>query len=228
MERRRGSFASRLKDSWVNHSQSTAGFLLMVVAGLLAAGGLVAVYYDLSASYFGWGKLVELELNLPYAEYLAYVATALPTLLQMAYYYSLVADHEISRHAGVQVAHWSMWCLDTFLDVYQMNMGTSRSLLVSSVTAVILFGFVSEFLITFFGSVFIGTLWSKISSPEMWSPSANHRGSPSHQGSQPSHGRPQSARGGRESTRRPARGGRESTRSRRKPTGRPTLSGEGR
>jgi hypothetical protein len=202
-----GNFISDLKDSWSSNTQGVAGVLLTIVTGALAAAGLVLLWYDLTASYYGWGKLVETEMNLPGSDLLALVVTAIPTLVQIAWCMAKVADHGLGNHTGVSALFWIMLIVDTALDLNQVVTGTTQSWIMSLIVVVLGFGLASEFMITFMGSTFIGMLKSYISSPSLWNPSA-----------------PQGSRGrasqGRPSARGNSAQGRPPTQGRRPPAGR--------
>lgn len=165
-----GNFVSNLRNSWSENTSGVAGILLTVITGMLTAAGGVLLYYDLSASYYGWGKLVETDMNMPNSTILALCITALPTLVQLAWSMANVANHDLAKHTGVNVLFWIMLAIDTALDMNQVVTGTTASWIMSSVVVIIGFGFASEFLIAFMGSSFIGMARSLISSPALWDP----------------------------------------------------------
>jgi hypothetical protein len=163
-------FISDLRNSWSKNTTGVAGALLTFITGLLTVAGGILLYYDLAASYYGWGKLVETDMNLPNSEILALTVTALPTLVQIAWSMAKVAGHELGEHPGVNVLFWVMLAIDTALDLNQVVTGTPQSWVMSVIVVVIGFGFGSEFLLAFMGSSFIGMVRSAISSPGLWNP----------------------------------------------------------
>lgn len=164
------NFVSNLRDSWSENTSGVAGMLLTIITGLLTIAGGVLLYYDLSASYYGWGRLVETDMNLPNSDVLALCITALPTLVQLAWSMAKVAGHELAEHKGVNALFWIMLGIDTVLDMNQVVTGTTKSWIMSTVVVVVGFGFGSEFLLSFMGSSFIGMVRSLISSPGLWNP----------------------------------------------------------
>lgn len=177
------NFVSNLRNSWSENTSGVAGLLLTIITGLLTLAGGVLLYYDLSASYHGWGKLVETDMNLPNAEPLALCVTALPTLVQLAWSMAKVAGHELGEHKGVNALFWIMFAIDTALDMNQVVTGTTQSWIMSTVVVLGGFGFGSEFLLSFMGSSFIGMVRSLISSPGLWDP--NKQGRPPTQSRNP-------------------------------------------
>lgn len=195
------SFVRDLRNSWSENTSGVAGMLLTIITGLLTLAGAVLLYYDLSASYHGWGRLVETDMNLPNTEPLALCVTALPTLVQMAWSMAKVAGHDLAEHPGVNALFWIMLGIDTALDMNQVVTGTTQSWIMSSVVVVIGFGFGSEFLLSFMGSSFIGMVRSLISAPSLWNPNRPSGGSsqrPPTRSQSPSPGPQQ--RGGRSQT----------------------------
>lgn len=170
-----GNFISNLRDSWSENTTGVAGGLLTVLTGLLTVAGGVLLYYDLLASYHGWGKLVETDMNMPHSAILALCVTSLPTLVQLAWSMAKVANHELAEHTGVNLLFWVMLGIDTALDLNQVVTGTTASWIMSTIVVVIGFGFGSEFLIAFMGSSFIGMVRSAISSPALWNPNKRSR-----------------------------------------------------
>lgn len=164
------SFIADLKNSWSNNTSGVAGVLLTIITGLLTLAGGVLLYYDLSASYYGWGYIVETDMNLPNSTPLALCVTALPTLVQLAWAMSKVAGHELGEHAGVNVLFWVMFAVDTALDLNFVVTGTTKSWIMSTIVVLGGFGLASEFLLAFMGSSFIGMVRSLISSPGLWNP----------------------------------------------------------
>lgn len=173
-----GKFIRELRNSWSKNTTGVAGTLLTLITGLLTMAGGVLLYYDLLASYHGWGRLVETDMNLPHSTVLALTVTALPTLVQLAWSMAKVAGHELGEHPGVNVLFWVMLAIDTALDLNQVVTGTAQSWAMSIIVVIIGFGFGSEFLLSFMGSSFIGMVRSAIASPRLWNPNKDSERSP--------------------------------------------------
>ena len=145
----------------------TLAILLVITAGIaVCAAGLIA--YDLVASYTGWGEKLAGHINLPGVEYLGYIVTALPTLIQMAYISARIADLPFAREnkAFVWLYRGSV-VVDTTLDIAKMSYGDPASWVVSVFTAVALFMFLSEFLFVFSVSVLVGLIIRIVDEPDI-------------------------------------------------------------
>jgi len=145
----------------------TLAILLVITAGIaVCAAGLIA--YDLVASYTGWGEKLAGHINLPGVEYLGYIVTALPTLIQMAYISARIADLPFAREnkAFVWLYRGSV-VVDTTLDIVQMSHGGPASWVASIFTAVCLFMFLSEFLFVFSVSVLVGLIIRIVDEPDI-------------------------------------------------------------
>ena len=157
-----------IRDGFVGTAGGVTLGILLISSGLLALFGGILFAYDLAASYFGWARGLADQVNLPMVQYLGYVVTGLPSLIQVAYIAARVADVPYAReNKAFKWLFWGSLVMDTTLDIIQMNQGTPESFLVSTLVALGLFMFLSEFLIIFAGSVFIGLIIRIVDEPDL-------------------------------------------------------------
>jgi len=145
-----------LRENFVGTAVGVVILVLTVASGALALTGLLLTWYDLTASYLSWGEKVAFLVNLPNQNLLAIIVTGLPTLLQLAYFSSKVAGMKLSDNNAFRYLFWASFGIDTLMDTIQMQQGSPESIVVSLAIAIFLFGWMSEFLVIFAGSVFVG------------------------------------------------------------------------
>lgn len=150
---------NELREDFVGTAVGVVILIVVAVSGALAITGLILIGYDLVASYHAWGEKIALLVNLPNQKLFAVVVTSLPTLIQLAYFSSKVAAMQLSDNAAFRYLFWASLALDTTLDTYQMQQGGIASISASVFVAIFFFGWMSEFLVVFAGSVFAGLVY---------------------------------------------------------------------
>jgi len=153
---------SQMRDDFVGTALGVTILMVLVTSGLLALAGAIFLVYDLIASHGAWGSKLAGLVNLPNQEFLAYVVTALPTLVQTAYISARVAGLSFADNQAFRWTYRISLVLDTALDTLQMQQGSAESVTASLFVAIVLFGVFSEFLLIFPGSIFIGLVYRLI------------------------------------------------------------------
>ncbi len=157
---------ARTKNSFVKGAMSAGNMGFFILLCLLSGAGFLLVKSDVAVSYEGYGVLAKTKVNIPDGKTIAWVVSLIPTFWQMSFILGMVTEKEYSENPIVSVSSAAMFLWDTTLDIIQMMEGHGtdwQSWLISIVMVVIVYGMMSEMLVTimFSSAVGIAISWIK-------------------------------------------------------------------
>lgn len=129
----------------------------------LAFAGWVLLYYDVSASYYGWGKLTHTAIDIEAgAIVLAIAVSALPSVVQLVFVSFKTAGIDfVTDNALFLIVVGLTFLIDTALDTVRFYKGTGASLAWGFTIAFFFFGICSEFCISYFSPISVA-LWGEV------------------------------------------------------------------
>ena len=158
---------AKTKNAFVDSAKGVAGFMLFLILSTLTVLGIMLIKSDILTSYHGYGVLAQTKVNIPDGSSIAWVVSIIPTAMQIAFILGKVTESEYSDNPMISLTSGTMFLWDTTLDIFQMMSGHGtnwQSLGISFVMTIIVYGVMSEILVTLIASSAVGIAMSWIKS----------------------------------------------------------------